>query len=121
MGDDSRKIKIDDVQGGDSRDQDTLKRNYFLPTEVNDTYQFFTPDDELIETKPAVVATGCDFSFTLKDMPEVIWMVSRFEISRDQASGNWTNNRQLEADEGHFQAQAGGGGVEQMTSSVTAG
>ena len=70
MRDDPKKIKIDTVHGGDPRDHQALKRNYFLPTTVNDTYLFYAPSNDLIPTDPPVLATGRDFSFELRRCPE---------------------------------------------------
>lgn len=113
----NNKIKIDHVEGGSIRDQQALKRNYFLPTGVNDTYQFFDPGDDLIATEPVVVATGYSFEFELKEMPGVKWTISNFDILENDASGNWTNSEQKENDDGHFQAQSGPG-VEETASSA---
>ena len=118
MGDDTKKIRIENVEGGDARDQNALKRNYFLPTDVNDTYQFFDPGDDLIVTNPPVVATGHNFSFSLKEMPEVTWTISNFDINDESASGNWTNTHKIELDEGHFQAQSGPGAEETASSAA---
>ena len=121
MTDDTKKIRINDVQGGDSRDQQALKRNYFYPTGVNDTYQFFDPGDDLIVTNPPVVATGYSFSFTLQEMPEITWTISNFDIDNLSATGSWNNTHRIDLDEGHFQAQSGPGAEpEDAASSATA-
>lgn len=120
MGNESKKIKIDNVQGGDPQDQNALKRNYFLPTGSNDTYQFFDPGDDLIVTDPPVLASGYNFSFSLREMPGVTWTISNFAISNETATGNWTNTHNADEDEGEFHAQSGGG-LEESTSSATAG
>jgi hypothetical protein len=119
MNDDPKKIRIENVQGGDAQDQNALKRNYFLPTGVNETYRFFDPGDDPIETNPPVVATRYNFSFTLREMPGVTWMVSNFDINNESAFGNWTNTHKIELDDGSFQAQAGPS-VEETVSSATA-
>jgi len=119
MDDDSKKIRIKEVQGGDSRDQQALKRNYFYPTGVNDTYQFFDPGDDPIVTHPPVVATGVNFSFTLKEMPEVTWNISNFDINDQNAAGNWNNSQRIELEDGSFQAQSGPT-FEEVGSSATA-
>ena len=106
----SKKIRIDTVKGGRPQDQQALRRNYFLATGVNDTYQFFDPGDDLITTDPPVVATGVVFQFALKEMPHVTWTISNFEIHHeDHAKGDWTNTEKIDNDEGTFTAQAGGG------------
>jgi hypothetical protein len=120
MDDDAKKIRIENVQGGDLRDQQALKRNYFYPTGVNNTYQFFDPGDDPIVTDPPVVATGFNFSFTLNEMPDVNWTITNFNIDDVSANGNWTNSHKIELDEGEFHAQAGGG-AEEDTSSAAAG
>lgn len=112
------KIKIDHVTGGSSRDQQALKRNYFLATGVNDTYQLFSPDDELIPTTPPVVAAGFMFQFELKEMPEVTWTINDFDITDDRASGRWTNTHKIELDDGHFQAQSGPPAEETISSAA---
>lgn len=114
----NNKIKIDHVEGGSVRDQQVLKRNYFLATGVNNTYQFFDPGDDLIATEPVVVATGYDFQFELKEMPGVTWTVSHFDILEDVASGNWTNTEQKDNEDGHFQAQSGPGAEESASSAA---
>ena len=119
MDDDTKKIRINVVQGGDSRDQQALKRNYFYPTGDN-TYEFFDPGDDRIDTTPPVLVTGENFSFTLKEMPDVTWTISNFDINAQIATGNWTNTHKIELDEGEFHAQAGGG-AEEDTSSAAAG
>ncbi len=119
MDDEAKKIRIKDVEGGDSRDQQALKRNYFYPTGVNSTYQFFDPGDDPIVTEPPVVATGVDFSFSLKDMPGVTWNISKFEINDQAASGMWNNSARIELEDGSFQAQAGPT-FEEVGSSATA-
>lgn len=119
MTDDTKKIKIEVVQGGDSRDQQALKRNYFYPTGVNNTYQFFDPGDDPIVTHPPVVAAGHNFTFTLKEMPDVTWTITNLDINDQKANGNWTNTHKIEADDGSFQAQAGPS-VEETVSSATA-
>ena len=121
MQDDSKKIRIKDVQGGDSRDQQSLKRNYFYPTAVNDTYQFFDPGDDPIVTDPPVVAKGFNFTFTLKEMPDVTWTITNFDINDQSANGSWVNSHKIELDDGEFHAQAGGGAEEENTASATAG
>jgi hypothetical protein len=118
MDDDTKKIRIENVQGGDSRDQQALKRNYFYPTGVNGTYQFFDPGDDLIVTHPPVVAAGFNFSFTLKEMPDVTWMVSNFDINDQTAFGNWTNTHKIELADGEFHAQSGGGAEEDVSSAA---
>ena len=120
MDDDTKKIRINVVQGGDSRDQQALKRNYFYPSGENNTYQFFDPGDDEIVTASPLVATGENFSFTLKEMPDVTWTISNFDINDQTATGNWTNTHKIELDEGEFHAQAGGG-AEEDTSSAAAG
>lgn len=108
MNDDHKKIRIHTVEGGDLQDQQALKRNYFESTGVNDTYQFFTPDGSVIPTVPIVLASGHDFTFSLREMPGTTWTIINFEISGDQGAGNWTNDRRTKAEEdGSFQAQAG--------------
>ena len=114
----SKKIRIDNVQGGSPQDQQALKRNYFLGTGVNDTYQFFDPGDDLIPTEPAVVATGVVFQFKLKEMPEVTWTITNFDINDDSASGNWTNTHKTDNEDGHFQAQSGPGAEETVSSAA---
>ena len=116
----SDKIRIDTVHGGRPEDRQTLKRNYFLATGVNDTYQFFDPGDDLITTEPAVVARDVVFQFQLKEMPDVTWTVSKFEITPDHARGDWTNTLKIDEDEGTFTAQAGGGAGEETVSSANA-
>jgi hypothetical protein len=108
MREDPTKIKIDTVHGGDPRDHQALRRNYFLPTTVNDTYLFYAPSNDLIPTDPPVLATGRDFSFELKEMSGVTWSITNFAITPEIANGNWTNDHQIENDEGTFVAQAGG-------------
>ena len=117
MDEDTKRIRIDNVIGGSVRDQQTLMRNYFLATGVNNTYQFFTPDGSLIPTTPVVVATGFDFSFFLREAPGVTWTIRNFDIQDTLATGKWTNTRQIEADDGTFTAQAGGGAGEEETAS----
>lgn len=114
----SRKIRIDSVIGGGTRDQQALKRNYFLATGVNDTYQFFDPGNDLIVTQPAVVATGVVFQFELQEMPGVTWTISNFAVVDDNsATGNWTNTQKIDLEDGTFTAQAGGGTGEEETAS----
>jgi len=122
MSDDVKKIRIDHVQGGSARNQQALKRNYFLATGVHDTYQFMSPSDEVIVTDPPVVATDFDFSFTLKETPKVTWTITKFQISEldGKASGNWTNTDQLEQEDGSFQAQSGPGLPEEESYSANA-
>jgi hypothetical protein len=122
MSDDAKKIKIEHVQGGQQKDQQALKRNYFLATGVHDTYQFLSPTDEVIRTIPPIVASGFDFSFTLKEMPKVTWTITDFEISEElgTARGNWVNTDQIELEEGSFQAQSGPGLPEEESYSATA-
>jgi hypothetical protein len=122
MSEHAKKIKIDHVHGGSLKNQQALKRNYFLATGVHDTYQLLTPSDEVIATIPPVVATGFDFSFTLKEMPKVTWTISNFDISEDAgfAKGDWTNTDQIEQEEGSFQAQSGPGLPEDESYSATA-
>lgn len=116
MQDDLKKIRIDSVQGGDSRDQQALKQNYFYPTGVNNTYQFFDPGDDPIVTAPPVVATGFNFTFTLKEMPDVIWTITNFNITDQNANGNWVNSHKIELEDGEFHAQSGGGAEENIAS-----
>lgn len=118
MSNEPKKIRIEEVQGGDWRDQQALKRNYFLPT-GNNTYQFFDPGDDPIATTPPVLETGVNFSFTLKEMPDVTWMITNFTINDEDANGNWNNSARVELDDGSFQAQAGPG-KEETVSSATA-
>ena len=122
MSEDVKRIRIDRVDGGGERDRQALKRNYFLATGVHDTYQLLTPSDEVIATIPPVVATGFDFSFSLKEMPKVTWTITDFDISEDAgfAKGNWTNTDQIEQEEGSFQAQSGPGLPEEESYSATA-
>ena len=119
MDDDAKKIRIKDVQGGDTRDQQALKRNYFYPTGVNNTYQFFDPNNDPIVTTPPVVAEGVNFSFSLREMPEVTWNIINFDINDQVASGNWNNSARIELEDGSFQAQAGPT-FEEVGSSATA-
>ena len=122
MSEDVKRIRIDRVEGGNERDRQTLKRNYFLATGVHDTYQFLTPSDEVIQTIPPVVAEGFDFSFSLKEMPGVTWSITNFKISElaGVADGNWTNTDQLELEDGSFQAQSGPCLPEEESYSATA-
>lgn len=121
MQDDLKKIRIKQVQGGDSRDQQALMRNYFYPTGVDNTFQFFDPGDDPIVTDPPVVAEGVNFSFSLKEMPGVTWNVSNFDINDQVGSGKWNNTARIELEDGEFHAQAGGGAEEEETASATAG
>ena len=114
----SKKIRIDKVEGGSPQDQQALKRNYFLATGVNDTYQFFDPGNDLIVTQPPVVATGVVFQFELNERPGVTWTITNFAVvDANSASGHWTNTQQIEADEGTFTAQSGGGAGEEDAAS----
>ena len=111
-----KKIKIDTVDGGDPDDHNALKENYFRATRVNDTYQFFTPDGEVIPTVPVVVASGYDFTFCLKGkgMDDISWWITNFVITDEnasgkhlKASGNWGNTHKKGDDDGSFQATSG--------------
>jgi hypothetical protein len=116
---DPKKIKIDTVDGGRPEDHEALKRNYFEATTVNDTYLFYSPNGEQIRTNPPVLANDRNFSFELKEMPGVNWSVNNFKITYELASGNWTNDIQVDNDDGTFQAQAGPS-FEETVSSATA-
>jgi hypothetical protein len=105
---DPKKIKIDTVNGGRPQDHEALKRNYFEATTVNDTYLFYSPDGEQIQTNPPVLADNRGFSFELREMPGVMWTVSNFAIDHLAASGHWNNGVQIANDDGTFTAQAGG-------------
>ena len=116
-----RKIMIDTVQGGDPDDHNALKDNYFQATGVNDTYQLFARNGKVIPTDPVVFAQGYDFTFSLEDMHDVGWWITKFDINHEtgRASGNWTNTHKKDDDEGQFQARAGGA-LEAETSAATA-
>jgi hypothetical protein len=108
-----RKITIDTVHGGDPDDQNALKHNYFQATGVNDTYQLFAPNGKVIPTDPVVLAKGYDFTFSLKEMHDVGWWVTEFDIGtidgdKVTAKGKWSNTHKKDDDDGSFQAQAGG-------------
>ena len=121
MNEEMQRITIDDVIGGSIRDRQSLMRNYFMATGVNETYQFFTPSGELIPTTPVVVASGVTFSFFLREAPGTIWTIAGFDVHEGHARGDWKNGRQTSAEEGTFTAQAGGGaGEEDTASSATA-
>lgn len=122
MSENVKRIRIDHVEGGGERDRQALKRNYFLATGVHDTYQFLTPNDEVIVTTPPVVAEGFDFSFSLRGMPGVTWTITNFKISELEgaATGKWTNTDQIEQEEGSFQAQSGPGLPEEESYSANA-
>jgi hypothetical protein len=108
----SDKIKIDTVHGGSTKDN--LKGCYFLPTANPGDYEFYDKNNNPIETDPSPLVTGTDFSFTLAELD---WTISNFIISPTEASGDFSN--QPEEDEGSFQAQAGPG-VEETVSSANA-
>src|ERR1044072_2142499 len=112
------KIKIEKVEGGDPDDHDALKHNYFQATGVNDTYQFFEPNGNVIPTDPVVFAQGFDFSFSLKGMHDVGWWITKFVINEKTgtASGNWTNTHKKDDDEGQFQASASGTAMPEASS-----
>jgi len=102
------KIKIHTVDGGDPDDHDALRDNYFQATGVNDTYQFFDSNGQVIETDPVVIAQGYDFTFKLKGMHDVGWWITKFDINGQRASGSWTNTHKKDDDDGSFQAEAKG-------------
>lgn len=116
----SDKIKINKVDGGSSKSQSDLKNCYFLPTANPGNYQFYDQNGNLILTNPGVLTSGTDFTFPLDSLD---WTVTNFLISstsnKGNASGNWSNNAQITADEGTFTAQAGGG-VEETASKAYA-
>jgi hypothetical protein len=74
---------------------------------VHDTYLFFYPDGEQIQTDPPVIAGDIEFTFTLKDMKDIIWTISKLAINDEFAIGSWSNTRKTNDDDGTFQAQAG--------------
>lgn len=113
-----KKIKINTVDGGDTDDQDALKHNYFQATGVNDTYQFFTSNGDVIPTVPVVFARGYDFTFSLKGkgMHDIEWWITKFDIDGDKASGKWSNTHKKGDDDGSFQAAAGGTVVPEASS-----
>jgi hypothetical protein len=114
------KIKMKGVTGGNHNEQSALMDIFFLGTGVNDTYQLFTLNGQLIETSPPVVATGVVFTFTLRGMPGIVWTIKGFEIDHDHASGLWSNPLHgPEADDGSFQATSGPA-VEDAVASATA-
>ena len=110
----SDKIKIDKVTGG--KDKDMLKGCYFLPGTATGEYNFFDTNNNSLASG---LTSGSPFSFTLDGFS---WTVTDFAINDSAASGDWTNDdssapaaadmtqQYLVAEEGTFQAQAGGGG-----------
>lgn len=117
----SDKIKIDTVNGGNAKDQRILKGCYFLPTGNPGDYQMYDRDNDLIVTDPALLTSGTGFMFTLDSID---WTISDFFITSTSKSGHargaWTNSAQVDADEGTFTAQAGGGAEEETASSAYA-
>lgn len=113
----SDRIKIDRVQGGDSRDQNDLNNCYFVATGPPGNYQFYDKNGNPINTTPGLLANGSDFIFTLDNM---LWHINNFVISPTAASGRWYNDHFTEADEGSFQAQAGVGAEDESASSASA-
>ena len=101
----SDKIKINSVTG--DKDKDDLKNCYFQSNGVTGQYNFYDTNNNLITTNPVNLTTGTSFSFTLDGHD---WTVSSFVISDTAANGNWSNNDNPDAaQDGTFQAQAGGG------------
>jgi hypothetical protein len=109
------------VQKGAPVDNHVLKGTFFQPTGVHDTYLFYYPDGEQIQTDPPVIAGDIEFTFKLKDMKDIIWTISKLAINDEFAIGSWSNSRNTNDDDGTFQAQAGPSlGEEEAASSASA-
>lgn len=109
----SNKIKIDTVTGG--KDKNDLKGCYFLPSStVSGAYDFYDTNNNVL----ASGISGSSFSFSLSGYT---WQIQNLVISSSAASGDWSNDDPtITADEnGSFQAQAGGGGIEEEDVAVS--
>jgi len=105
------KIIIHFVEGGNPADKGNLMDCYFLAQASPDSYQFFGSGGDHIPTIPEFLAIDSPgFQFIRAGM---LWTVSDFEIDQrnETGSGRWRNPRRPSTgdDDGHFQAQAGGG------------
>ena len=105
------KITIHFVEGGNPADKGNLMDCYFLAQASPDSYQFFGNGGNHIATIPEFLAVDTPgFQFIRAGM---LWTVSQFEIDQrnETGSGRWRNPRNPSKgdDDGHFQAQAGGG------------
>jgi hypothetical protein len=115
---DSPKIVINSVTGGDETDERDLKNCYFQVSPNPGEYHLYNQLNFPIWTAPMYLTSNTrNFRFIYGGF---LWTVTSFQLSESTASGNWHNNHNVpEQDEGHFQAQAGGG-FEESASSATA-
>jgi hypothetical protein len=115
---DPPKIVINSVTGGDETDVRDLTNCYFQVTQNPGEYHLYNQLNFPIWTAPMYLNSNTrNFRFIYGGF---LWTVTSFQLSASAASGNWHNNHNVpEQDEGHFQAQAGGG-FEESASSATA-
>lgn len=102
------KIVINSVTGGDETDVRDLRTCYFQQPSSGMYYHLYNPQGLVIFTAPAFLNFDTRrFRFIYGGF---LWTVTSFALSATTASGNWHNDHNVpEQDEGHFQAQAGGG------------
>jgi len=120
----SDKIKIKTVSGGNSHDQDDLKNCYFLPLATAGQYEFYDKNGNLVNTTPAIIQSGTQFTFSFEDDLMEVWTVTATFSGTGEdatASGTWSNNAdEIANDEGSFQAEAKGTLPEEEASSASA-
>lgn len=103
-----QQIKIDVITGGN--DGHHLMRCYFEEIRESDGFNFFDPNAVQIQTQPAPVRKGEDFSFSYNGYR---WAVHKFKISKKHldAKGRWRckpDKGNDDSESGTFQAQSGG-------------
>jgi hypothetical protein len=96
------KIRISTVTG--DKDKQLLKGCYFLPNGTPGNFNFYDTKNNLLATSRI---SGSPIVFFLDNH---IWMIDKFVITDELASGDWKNNDDTDPAEegGSFQAQAGG-------------
>jgi len=95
-----------------------LRNCYFQESPFPGEYHLYNQHGLTIFTAPSILtSTTRRFRFIYGGF---LWTVTSFQLSASAASGNWHNDHNVpEQDEGHFQAQAGGG-FEESASYATA-
>src|SRR5262245_54399336 len=91
----SEKIKIHTVSGSNNEDDDDLKNFYFLPLATAAQYEFYDKNNNLVNTTPAIIQSGTEFTFSFEDDLMEVWTITpTFSGTGNQAtaSGSWSNN-----------------------------
>ncbi|MGI8897004.1 MAG: hypothetical protein ACR2IB_01300 [Pyrinomonadaceae bacterium] len=98
----SEKIKIDKTTGRGGR---LLKGCYFLATATANCYDFYDTNNNPLASNICTTTSSLGFSFN--DFQGFNWTFRKVVISADRASGDWSNNDDVQEEVGTWEAGTG--------------